>query len=172
MAKQDTSKEQTASMEDYLEGIAMLGKEGDVVRVSQLSRKLRVKMPSVTSALKKLSEQGLLEHEKYGYIKLTSEGQQLAKEVFRRHKALTRFFVEILGVDPKTAEDDACKIEHVISPSSMERLMRFVEFIESCSSRMAKLPESCKCYEYYLKNKELLPNCLEERSNSNQEGKA
>lgn len=161
MAKQDTSKEQSPSMEDYLEGIAMLGKEGDVVRVSQLSRKLKVKMPSVSSALKKLSEQGLLEHERYGYIKLTAEGQELAKEVFRRHKALTRFFVEILGIDAKTAEEDACKIEHVISPLGMERLIRFVEFLESCSSRKARLPESCRCYEYYLRNDELPPICSE-----------
>lgn len=163
MARQDMVKEQSPSMQNYLEGIAMLGREGDVVRVSQLSRKLKVKMPSVTSAIKKLSERGLLEHEKYGYIKLTAEGQQLAKEVFRRHRALTRFFVEVLGIDAKTAEEDACEIEHVISPLSMERLIRFVELLESCPSRRAKLSEGCKCYQCYLNNEEPPPIGSEER---------
>jgi len=149
-------------MEDYLEGIVMLGREDEVVRVSQLSKKLKVKMPSVTSALKKLAERGLLEHEKYGYIKLTAEGQEVAREVFRRHRALTHFFVEILGMDRKTAEEDACKIEHVISPLGMERLIKFVEFIESCSSKRACLSEGKDRCPHYLDRSGLPPRCSKE----------
>jgi len=158
MVKQELPREQSPSMEDYLEGIAMLGGKGKVVRVSQLSRKLKVKMSSVSSALKKLSEQGLLEHERYGYIKLTSQGDELAKEVFRRHKALTRFFAEALGIEQETAEEDACKIEHVISPLSMERLTKFVEFIEACPLGGANFPSR---YKYYLEHGELPQDCLE-----------
>ncbi len=156
MVKQEAQREQTASMEDYLEAVAMLRGEGKVVKVSQISRKLKVKMPSVTSALKKLSEQGLVEHEKYGHIKLTLEGNKVAEEVLRRHKALTRFLTEALGIDQETAEEDACKMEHFISPLSMERLAKFVEFIGACPLGRANFPSR---YEYYLEHGELPQDC-------------
>ena len=156
MIKQEVQREQTASMEDYLEAVAMLRAKGKIVKVSQISRKLKVKMPSVTSALKKLSEQGLVEHEKYGHIKLTIEGNKVARDVLRRHEALTRFLTEALGIDQETAEEDACKIEHVISPLSMERLVKFVEFIGACPLGRANFPSR---YEYYLEHGELPQDC-------------
>jgi len=145
-------------MEDYLEAIAMLRGKGRVVRVSQLSRRLKVKMPSVTSALRKLSEQGLVEHERYGYIKLTSEGDKVAGEVLRRHKALSRFFAQALDIDQETAEEDACKIEHVISPLSLKRMTKFIEFIEACPLGKASFPNR---YRHYLEHGELPEECLE-----------
>jgi DtxR family Mn-dependent transcriptional regulator len=156
MVKQETQREQTASMEDYLEAVAMLRGKGKVVRVSQISRKLKVKMPSVTSALKKLSEQKLVEHERYGHIKLTPEGDKVARDVIYRHRALTRFFAQALGINRETAEEDACKIEHVISPLSMERLAKFVEFIEACPLGSANFPSR---YEYYLEHGDLPQDC-------------
>lgn len=156
MIKQEAQREQTASMEDYLEAVAMLRGKGKIVKVSQISRKLKVKMPSVTYALKKLSEQGLVEHEKYGHIKLTLEGNKVAGDVLRRHKALTRFLNEALGIDQETAEKDACKIEHVISPLSMERLVKFVEFIGVCPLGRSNFPSR---YEYYLEHGELPQDC-------------
>ena len=156
MVKQEMQREQTASMEDYLEAVAMLRGKGKVVRVSQISRKLGVKMPSVTSALKKLSEQELVEHERYGHIKLTPEGDKVARDVIYRHEALTRFFAQALGINRETAEEDACKIEHVISPLSMERLAKFVEFIEACPLGSANFPSR---YEYYLEHGELPQDC-------------
>ena len=156
MVKQEAQREQTGSMEDYLEAIANLGEERKVVRVKQISEMLGVKMPSVTSALKKLSEQGLVEHEKYGHIKLTLEGDKVARDVIRRHKALTRFFAQALGINQETAEEDACKIEHVISPLSMERLAKFVEFIEACPLGGTNFTSR---YEYYLEHGELPQDC-------------
>jgi DtxR family Mn-dependent transcriptional regulator len=156
MVRQEAQREQTASMEDYLEAVAMLRGKGKVVRVSQISRKLKVKMPSVTSALKKLSEQRLVEHERYGHIKLTPEGDKVARDVIRRHEALTRFFVQALSIDRQTAEEDACKIEHVISPLSMERLAKFVEFIGACPLGRANFPSR---YEYYLEHGKLPQDC-------------
>ena len=157
MVKQEAQREQTASMEDYLEAVAMLRGKGKVVRVSQISRKLKVTMPSVTSALKKLSRQELVEHERYGHIKLTPEGDKVARDVIRRHEALTRFFAQALGINRETAEEDACKIEHVISPLSMERLAKFVEFIGACPLGGANFPSR---YEYYLEHGELPQDCL------------
>jgi DtxR family Mn-dependent transcriptional regulator len=143
-------------MEDYLEAIAKLGEGKKVVKVKQLSQMLGVKMPSVTSALKKLSEQALVEHERYGHIKLTPEGGEVARDVIRRHEALARFFAQALGIDRVTAEEDACKIEHVISPLSMDRLTKFVEFIEACPLGGANFPSR---YEYYLEHGELPREC-------------
>lgn len=156
MVRQEAQREQSASMEDYLEAIANIGAEKKVVRVKQLSEMLGVKMPSVTSALRKLSEQELVEHERYGHIKLTPEGDKVARDVIYRHEALTRFFAQALGINQKTAEEDACKIEHVISPLSMERLAKFVEFIEACPLGRANFPDR---YEYYLEHGELPQDC-------------
>jgi DtxR family Mn-dependent transcriptional regulator len=156
MVKQEAQREQTASMEDYLEAVAMLRGKGKVVRVSQISRKLKVKMPSVTSALKKLSEQELVEHERYGHIKLTPKGDKVARDVIYRHNALTRFFAQALGIDRETAEEDACRIEHVISPLSMDRLAKFVEFIETCPLGSTNFPSR---YEYYLEHGALPQDC-------------
>jgi len=156
MVRQEAQREQTASMEDYLEAIAKLGEGRKAVRVKQLSEMLRVKMPSVTSALKKLSEQELVEHEKYGHIKLTPEGDKVARDVIYRHEALTRFFAQALDISQETAEEDACRIEHVISPLSMERLTKFVEFIEACPLGGANFPSR---YNYYLEHGELPQDC-------------
>ena len=158
MVKQEAQREQTASMEDYLEAIANLGEGSQVVRVKLISEMLGVKMPSVTSALKKLSEQKLVEHERYGHIKLTPEGDKVARDVIRRHEALTHFFVQALSIDRQTAEEDACKIEHVISPLSLERVTKFIEFIEACPLGEANYP---KRYQYYLEHGQPPEECRE-----------
>jgi len=124
--------EQTASMEDYLEAIAKLHEEESEVTVTQISKRLGVKKPSVTSALHKLSEDGLVQHPKYGTVELTRKGQKIADEVVRRHEVLFLFLSQILGIDQEIAQEDACKIEHLLSPSSLERLAKFVEFVLTC----------------------------------------
>ncbi len=146
------------SMEDYLEAIAMLCGGRRAARVSEISRRLRVKMPSVTSAVKKLSEQGLVVHERYGYVELTAEGDRVAEDVIRRHKALSRFFAEALDINQEVAEEDACKMEHVISPLSLERVIKFIEFIEACPLGETNFPNR---YKYYLEHGELPEECLE-----------
>jgi DtxR family Mn-dependent transcriptional regulator len=118
-------------MEDYLEAIAFLREDERKVRVRDISRTLGVKMPSVTSALKKLSDEGLVVHERYGRVELTSRGDRIAEDVIHRHEALTRFLTEILGVDPDTAARDACAMEHPISTATRDRLSMFVEFVLS-----------------------------------------
>ena len=122
---------QTASMEDYLEAIAMLGRDQQVIRVSHISKALGVRMPSVTFALKRLAEDGLVLHERYGHVELTEQGEHLASDVFRRHEALRRFLTEILDVTAEVAREDACKMEHSLSPPTGDRLSEFVEFILS-----------------------------------------
>ncbi len=155
------AKKYSASLEDYLEAIANLHKGEKAVKVRQLSHTLNVKMPSVTAALQKLSEEGLVVHEKYGHIELTPEGNEAADDVIHRHRALSRFLAQALGIDQKTAEEDACKIEHVISPFTLERMIKFVKFIDACPRGKANFPER---YRYYLEHGKPPPECLERRS--------
>ena len=160
MVKQKMLKKYSTSLEDYLEAIANLHKGEKTVKVRQLSRTLNVKMPSVTAALERLSDEGLVVHKRYGDIKLTPEGDRAAQDVIRRHRALSRFFAEGLNISKKTAEEDACKIEHIISPITLERMIKFIEFIEACPLGEANFP---KRYRYYLEHGKPPPECLEGR---------
>jgi len=121
----------TPTMETYLETIKKIGEKKKVVRVKGIAQELRIKMPSVTEALKNLSEEGLIKHEKYGHIELTEEGNKLAEKIDSRHRVLFSFFTEILGIDPQCADEDACRIEHVISAVTMKKLVEFIHFLKN-----------------------------------------
>ncbi len=117
------------SMEDYLEAIRTLSDEHGSVRVTHLSEVLHVSKPSVTAAVSRLSSQGLVLHERYGTIELTHHGKAVADDVWKRHEALWAFLTEILGVSEETAETDACRLEHHLSPDTSRRLTGFVEAV-------------------------------------------
>ena len=109
----------TSAMEDYLEAVFMLQKQNGYVRCVDVAKQLRVKKPSVSRAVKELSRSDHLVKNADGTLSLTETGLQLAEQIYEKH----RFFTERLiaaGVDPKTAEQDACGIEHVISPESFK----------------------------------------------------
>ncbi|MCD6290562.1 MAG: metal-dependent transcriptional regulator [Anaerolineae bacterium] len=120
------------STEDYLEAMLIISLERGVVRVKDLAAHLQVKAPSVVATTKRLVREGLVRHERYGYLELTAQGLQIAQEIYTRHKNLFRFLHLFLGVDEKTAERDACQMEHHISPETMGRIVQFLEFIEAC----------------------------------------
>jgi DtxR family Mn-dependent transcriptional regulator len=149
-------REQTASMEDYLEAVAVLREEGKAVRVKQISQALGVKMPSVTAALRKLSDDGLVEHQPYGYVELTAKGDEVAQDVIHRHDVLRRFLTDILNIDPEAAREDACHMEHSISAVTLERLAMFLEFVEACPEDE---PLWLRNYSYYLEHGELPGEC-------------
>ena len=119
----------SANMEDYLEAIRTLSRTGEPVTVTRLSDALNVSKPSVTAAMAKLTGEGLVEHEKYGVVDLTSRGAAVAADVCRRHETLRVFLTEILGVPPETAEADACKLEHHLSHDASVRLTRFTAWV-------------------------------------------
>jgi len=119
-------------MEDYLETILALLEEKPVARVTEIAEALNVSKPTVTSALRTLAEGKFVEHQTYGYIELTEKGRKAAERVDQRHRLLRRFFEHLLGVSPETAVEDACRAEHYVSRDTLERLTRFIEFIENC----------------------------------------
>lgn len=123
---QSRRKKLSSSAQDYIEAIYLLGREHGVVRVSQIAERLAVKMPSVVVALKALARQGLIAYERYGYVTMTEAGRAAARRIYERHDALRRFLNGFLGVDEVTAEADACRIEHALSPRTVEQLNRFL----------------------------------------------
>ncbi|MGB9595614.1 MAG: metal-dependent transcriptional regulator [Candidatus Poribacteria bacterium] len=126
----------TNSMEDYLEAISTLGQKKKYVRVKDIAKEMKVKMPSVTSALKVLAEKNLVHHEKYEYVELTEQGLAIANEIKNRHNLIVKFLTEVLKVDPDIADKDACGIEHSVSPVTVERLIKLVESMETCKNEI------------------------------------
>jgi DtxR family Mn-dependent transcriptional regulator len=143
-------------MENYLEAIAKLGEGRKVVKVKQVSQMLGVKMPSVISTLKKLTEQEVVEDERCGCIQVTVDGSESTHRIISHREALIRFFAQALGIDEETVEVDAYKFEDVISPLNMERLVKFAEFVETYSVKMANFSGR---YEYYLPHGKLPQEC-------------
>jgi DtxR family Mn-dependent transcriptional regulator len=122
----------TSVMEDYLEAIFNLDKEKKVVRVKDIAKRMNVKMPTVSSMLKTLNNKGLVNYEKYEYVELTKDGADVGKEMRRRHKILLRFLTEILKIEFKIADEEACKMEHTLSSTTLDSLTDFMEFIQTC----------------------------------------
>lgn len=115
-----------ASGEDYLETILVLHKETGMVRSVDVPRHMEVSKPSICHAVATLRDGGFLTMGEARFLHLTAVGREVAEKIYERHC----FFTEQLfaaGVDPKTAEADACRIEHIISDESFDRLKEAVE---------------------------------------------
>ena len=122
--------ELSQSMEDYLEAIWIINIKKKIVRVKDVVNYFNYKVSSVNHALKILAENRLIIHEKYEHIELTSEGIVLAKKLHKKHLLITKFLSEILKVNKKIAEEDACIIEHHLNKSSYHNLIKFMDYIE------------------------------------------
>lgn len=115
------------SGEDYLETILILQKRTGFVRSIDVASELGYSKPSISRAMGILKENGYITVAPDGQILLTDEGERLAGAVYARHLLLTRFLNEVLGVSEENSDIDACKIEHVISEETFEKLDGFVK---------------------------------------------
>ena len=107
--------------EDYLESMLMMKLKHGYIRSIDVAEHLGVTKPSVTYATKRLRENGYITMDREGFITLTDSGMAIAASMLDRHHTLTRFLIT-LGVDPKVAEEDACKIEHDISQQTYDAI--------------------------------------------------
>ena len=122
----------TTSMEDYVETILQLFEEKKGVRVSDIAERMEVSKPSVSAALQVLARQGLVNHEPYEVISLTTRGEKVARSVLRRHETLKRFLTDVLAIPVKDAEATACGMEHAISAEVTEKLACLLEALSKC----------------------------------------
>ncbi len=125
-------KELTASQEDYLEAIYNISEEKKAARSKDIADRLKVRASSVTGALRALGKMELINYAPYDLITLTDKGHKVAKEVVRRHKALQKFLVDVLGVEEKAADEAACRMEHAVPKSIVDRLVKYSEYVERC----------------------------------------
>lgn len=120
--------------ETYIETIDALIRKLGYAAVTDIAKELEVKSPSVTSMLKKLDQVGFVKYTPYRNVILTQDGKDLASFLRKRQKPLQSFLV-MLGVTEEIAEEDACKIEHILHASTLDELSKFVEYVQSAQGK-------------------------------------
>ncbi len=115
----------TESAENYLESILVLSKEKPVVRSVDVSNYTGFRKSSISIAMKNLKADGYITISPEGYIYLTDQGMEIASMIYERHQVLSSWLIR-LGVDDKTAVDDACRIEHDISSESFAAIKKYI----------------------------------------------
>jgi len=96
-------------------------------RVKDIAARLKVKPSTVTIALRRLKKMGLVHYERYRGVKLTTRGRRHARRLVRTHQLLAEFFEKVLGLDSEEADENACRVEHVLSQQAIERLAAFLD---------------------------------------------
>lgn len=114
------------SVEDYLETILILSEEKPVVRSVDIANETGFSKPSISIAVKNMKAKNYITVSDEGYITLSESGRDIAERVYERHKFFRKWLIS-LGVDKETANDDACRIEHVITKESFEAIRNSVE---------------------------------------------
>ena len=121
------------SAENYLETILRLQKKIPQVRSIDIANELDFSKPSISIAMKNLRENGCITMDAGGIITLTDTGRKIAENIFDRHNVFTQLLMG-LGVDEKTAAEDACRIEHVVSAESFTAIKKYVESLRNESN--------------------------------------
>lgn len=110
-----------ASGEDYLEAVLILHKKMGMVRSVDLARHMGYSKPSISHAVGVLRKGGFLTMDTDGFLHLTDIGEKIAEEIYDRHQLFTQMLIDV-GIDPVTAEQEACQMEHTISAESFEKI--------------------------------------------------
>jgi Mn-dependent DtxR family transcriptional regulator len=121
-------KRDISRLEDYLEAIYNLYKEKGYVSVADISEKLGVKPPTVSSMIVNLAKKGYLEHQRYRGMRLTALGEKVARSVIKRHQVISEL-LSMLGVDDQTAYVDTEGIEHHVHPTTLRRFERLADYL-------------------------------------------
>jgi len=135
------------TIEDYVELIYILQDKTGKVHTNDVAFALDISPASVTEIFQKLSDEDY--YEKYSGVTLTSKGKKIAIEIKIKHDTLKEFLM-ILGISEKTADKDACRIEHIVTPETMNRLAKFVEFVQ----KFKEEPKLLDNFEHFYKTGE------------------
>lgn len=114
------------SAENYLETILVLKNRNGAVRSIDIANELGFSKPSVSVAMKNLRENGYIDVDGSGYISLLESGREIAEKIYERHTTISKWLIS-LGVDEKTAAEDACRMEHIISAESFDAIKRIAK---------------------------------------------
>jgi len=150
----EPTKKLTRRLEDYLEAVWVLTQEQGVARVRDIAARTDVTMSSVTSALKQLARGGLVHYDPYQLVTLTARGESLAERIHDKHDALRGFLVEVLDLDPHTAEANACRMEHVVDDEVLHRLSLLARFLRQ---RCPEQDEWARRFGEYCRSQASLP---------------
>ncbi|MFO8007063.1 MAG: metal-dependent transcriptional regulator [Candidatus Brocadiia bacterium] len=156
----------SATLEDYLEAVYRLEQERRFARVRDISAALDVAKSAVTTALRRLSEKGLVNYEPYEPVTLSPEGRRTAGRIVLRHRVIEDFLSTVLGLEPERADSIACGMEHEVDRDALDRLVCFLAFVgrrrEQGESwleefrrfiREGTADKTCEqCMEEYLRN--------------------
>ncbi len=118
----------TERVEDYLKIIDKIIETKGYAQVKDVSRELNLSSPTVTGMFQKLTKMGYINYEKYGGATLTEEGKTLAKTTIEKHSTIHDFLL-MIGLDEEISNHDACKIEHILTPETFDRITKFVEYM-------------------------------------------
>ena len=124
------------SLEDYLEAVADLIRQGRAARVRDIASRLGVGMPSVSVALRALAQRGLVKYDPYELVELTPNGKLVARDIESRHQGLEQFLSGVLGLPAAQAQANACRMEHAIDSTVLRRIKALTRHLQGCE-RMA-----------------------------------
>ena len=125
-----TPRSMSPSLEQYIEAIAHLLTKDKVCSVSEIAAEVQVSRPAASRAVRELSEKELVEHKAYGYVDLTAAGQTIADMLTARHEALYDFLESVLGFDSDWADEEACRLEHLVDDELVARMTVLKEFMD------------------------------------------
>jgi DtxR family Mn-dependent transcriptional regulator len=119
------------TIENYVELIHDLQKEKEIVHTNDIAHAFNINPASVTEVLQKLHNQDYINYRKYSGATLTKKGKRLAIITKNKHNNIREFLI-LLGIDKTIAEEDACEMEHILHPETMDMLTKFVEVVKKC----------------------------------------
>jgi Mn-dependent DtxR family transcriptional regulator len=136
--KENSISRLTITEESYIEVIYNLIKNRGYAAVTDIADELKVKPPSVTSMVQRLDEANFVKYTPYRTVTLTSKGKTLARNLEKRHNTLKEF-LRMIGVNEKIADEDACRIEHIVHKMTIEKLTEFVESVQETPKGLSLL---------------------------------
>lgn len=151
-----TTKNLTASAENYLKAIHNIVKINKAARVKDIANYLSIGASSVSEALKQLAEKGYINYQPYGIVTLTDVGEEIANGLNHRHEVISNFLENVLLVDKAIVDENSTKLEHGISEEVVTKFVRFIEFMQTCA---CKEPKWIKSFKHYSANGELASKC-------------
>lgn len=149
-------KKLTASLENYLCAIYAIEKQNKAARVKDISNALSIGASSVSEAMKVLEKKEYINYEPYGLITLTKKGEKLVVEKIKRNEIISNFLKNVLLVDESLIAKNAQTIEYGMDEAVLEKFVRFLNFMQTCS---CKEPKWIKSFKYYAQHGEFQEKC-------------